>query len=66
MTVQVVCRNCGDEFACADNRRRVYCKPECYEAFYHRYNKLRYRNDPAYREAMKTNNLQRYHRRKSA
>lgn len=61
--MQVICRNCGNEFACSDNSRRVYCKPECYEAFYRRYTKLRYRNDPAFREVAKTKALQRYYRR---
>ena len=69
MTVQVHCKNCGKPLAAARGGRsggqQFYCEAECRVRFYRNYTKAKYRNDPAFREAMKTKALQRYYRQKT-
>ena len=64
--MKVNCKHCRTPFVPAANQMRgqqVYCCTDCRIRYYRNVTKLRYRNDPAFREAAKTQALQRYYRR---
>lgn len=66
------CRHCGEPFQCmpSPGKQRQYCTIRCRTTHNNQAKaqraKLRYRNDPTYREAVKVDNLQRYHRRSAS